>query len=160
MTVSQNTKLERELLILRQKWQATREKNITSSNRTIHNNQTGDIRSVDAFESELRKVRNSVGDMKKQRDELSLAVSQLTLDTQEPIDQERAHKNENAANSYLNKRIESNWTETDIDSMHKKNAKNISQHYVENDREPFYYQYQSNMDDLNASDDHWQGNEL
>lgn len=156
MTVSQNTRLERELLVLRQKWQATRDKNIAHANhQNTYGDRVGDPRTVDAFESELRKVKDSVGDMKRQREELGMAVSQLTLESQEPADQGKNTGTEHTTNVYM----ESNWAETDLDSMHKKNSKNLSHNFSDSESEPYYYYYQPNNDDMNAvqAGDQWQG---
>lgn len=138
--------------MLRQKWQASRDKSNASLNHMSYGNQINETRTVDAFESELRKVRDSVGDMKRQRDELSMAVSQITLDSQEPIDQGEMYHAELNANPFLSKRIETNWVETDIDSMQKKNAKNVLHHSAESDQDSYYY-----MEDMNSGDDHWHG---
>lgn len=164
-TVAGNTKLERELLVLRQKLQATRDKN---SGQLNYMSVMGNSRTADAFESELRKVRDSVGDTKRQREELSMAVSQLTLDSNEAHDRLRTLSNEHAYKLNANKRCDSDWTETDLDSTHKKNAKNLNgsissstsyEQTYRNENEPYYYQYQhqQNADDLNA-EEHWQGN--
>lgn len=78
-TVSGNSRLERELLVLRQKLQASR-----ASSKSLkgfhHASSTYDC-TTDAFDSELRKVQSLVGDMQRQRQELSFAVNQLTLNT-------------------------------------------------------------------------------
>lgn len=123
-------------------------------------------RTADAFESELRKVRDSVGDTKRQREELSMAVSQLTLDSNASHDRIRTSNNDISMKMNANKRIDSDWTETDLDSMHKKNSRNANGNLsgsttfdqtYRNENEPYYYQYQQNADDLN-SDEHWLGN--
>lgn len=139
-TVSGNTKLERELLILRQKLQASRDKN---SNQF---NYLGEARTANAFESELRKIRDTVGDIQRQREELSLAVNQLTLDSHPPPVRVRTSSQEPSG-----KRTD--WTETDLDSMHKKNGRNATASNVFDEPEPLYYQYQQSTDD-----DHWPNN--
>lgn len=119
-------------------------------------------RTADAFESELRKVRDSVGDTKRQREELSMAVSQLTLDSNATHDRLRTSSNDHSTKMNL----KSDWTETDLDLMQKKNSRNTNgnlansttyEQSYRHENEPYYYQYQQNADDLNA-DDHWQGN--
>lgn len=161
-----NTKLERELLVLRQKLQASREKN---SGHLSYMSVMGNSRTADAFESELRKVRDSVGDTKRQREELSMAVSQLTLmDSNSSHDRLRTSSNDHSYKLNANKRSESDWTETDLDSTHKKNSKNLNgtlsnstsyEQTYRNENEPYYYQYQHqpNAGDLNP-EEHWQGN--
>lgn len=163
-TVASNTKLERELLVLRQKLQATRDKN---AGNVSYMNAMSNSRTADAFESELRKVRDSVGDTKRQREELSMAVNQLTLDSNAA-----AHDRVRSSNTDISmkmgmsmsssKRSDSDWTETDIDSSHKKSSRNLGgsttfEQPYRNDNEPLYYQYQKNADD---SDEHsnWMGN--
>lgn len=165
-TVASNTKLERELLVLRQKLQATRDKNAGSmSYMSVMNNS----RTADAFESELRKVRDSVGDTKRQREELSMAVNQLTLDSNAA-----AHDRVRSSNTDISmkmgmsmsssKRSDSDWTETDIDSSHKRNSRNVNssgsttfEQPYRNESEPIYYQYQKNADDSDEQSN-WMGN--
>lgn len=152
------------MLVLRQKLQASRDKNAGHlSYMSVMGNSS---RTADAFETELRKVRDSVGDTKRQREELSMAVSQLTIDSNAAHDRLRTSCNDILSKLNTNKRPDSDWTETDLDSMHKKNSRNangslsgstaLDQTY-RNENEPYYYQYQQNADDLNA-DEHWLGN--
>lgn len=148
--VSQNSKLEKQLLVLRQKWQASRDKRNYSSNLSISNHHNDGLRIVDAFESELNKVRESVGDMKRQREELSMAVSQLTLDSQQPKCQEKVSENVHHQNVYPGQYIEANWTETDIDSAQKKNSKIIPHFFSGSDSEPYYQ-------DSNSIEEQWSG---
>lgn len=118
-------------------------------------------RTADQFESELRKVRDSVGDTKRQREELSMAVSQLTLDSNT---HDRLRTSSNDHSTKMN--LKSDWTETDLDLMQKKNSRNTNgnlansttyEQSYRSENEPYYYQYQQNADDLNA-EEHWQGN--
>lgn len=161
--MNSNTKLERELLVLRQKLQATREK---SAGHLNYMSVMGNSRTADAFETELRKVRDSVGDTKRQREELSMAVSQLTLDSNATHDRLRTSSNDHAYKLNATKRSESDWTETDLDSTHRKNSKNLNgslsnstsyEQTYRNENEPYYYQYQhqQNADD---QEEHWQSN--
>lgn len=147
ITVSQNSKLEKELLVLRQKWQASRDRNHSPFTQ---NHQNNGLKIVDAFESELKKVRESVGDMKRQREELSMAVSQLTLDSQQPKCQEVISKNVHHRNVFPGKYIEANWTETDIDSTQKINSKKRPPFFSGNDHEPYYQ-------DSNSTEEQWPG---
>lgn len=149
------------MLVLRQKLQASRDKNaVHASYMSVMSNS----RTADAFESELRKVRDSVGDTKRQREELSMAVNQLTLDSNAAHDRVRTSNNDISMKMSMSasKRSDSDWTETDLDSMHKKNSRNASgsttfEQQYRNENEPLYYQYQKNADDLNT-DEHWMGN--
>lgn len=150
VTVSQNSKLEKELLVLRQKWQTSRDKRNHSSYLSNQNHQNDGLRIVDAFESELKKVRESVGDMKRQREELSMAVSQLTLDSQQPKCKEKISKNVQHQNVYPGKYMEANWTETDIDSTQKINSKNIPHFFSGSNHEPYYQ-------DSNLNEEQWPG---
>lgn len=140
-TVSGNTKLERELLILRQKLQASRDKN------TNQFNYAGEARTANEFDLELRKIRDTVGDIQRQREELSMAVNQLTLDSN-PAQMPRIRT---VNQEVYSKR--SDWTETDLDSMQKKNSRNAGGSSVFDEQEPYYYQYQTTTDD-----DHWPNN--
>lgn len=93
-----------------------------------HASSTNDC-TTDAFDSELRKVQSLVGDMQRQRQELSFAVNQLTLNTNPFVEPTKPPSitlptqkpPTNTLPSYLNKRLHSNWTETDLDSMYSKN---------------------------------------
>lgn len=126
-TVSGNSRLERELLVLRQKLQASRGSG--KSSKMSHQATSSNDCTADAFDSELRKVQSLVGDMQRQRQELSFAVNQLTLNSNTFAESVKsssimlpAHKSTtNTLPSYLNKRLHSNWTETDLDSMYSKN---------------------------------------
>lgn len=112
--MSSNSRLERELLALRQKLQTSR--NV----HPLHASTTDCT--ADAFEKELRKAQNLVSDMQRQRDELSMAVSQLTLGSN-PFSEAAKITSKKASvhpSSGSNKRFQSNWTETDLDSMYSK----------------------------------------
>lgn len=150
-------------MVLRQKLQASRDK---SAGNLSYMSVMSNSRTADAFESELRKVRDSVGDTKRQREELSMAVSQLTLDSNASHERIRTSSNDISMKMKANNRVDSDWTETDLDSMHKKNSRNANGNLsgsttfdqtYRNENEPYYYQYQHNADDLN-SDEHWLGN--
>ena len=77
-TVASNARLEQELLVLRQKLQASRENR--GSQSALANAEYGNPNSgtTQVLESELRRVQQLVGDMQRQRQELSQAVRQLT----------------------------------------------------------------------------------
>lgn len=121
-TVSGNSKLEQELLMLRQKLQESRGLQRSNSHKTSEN-------STAALENELKRVQELVGDMQRQRQELSLAVRQLTMNSNSIYERLKPKENQSsstllsAATNLGNKRLHSNWTETDLDSM-------ISKDYV------------------------------
>lgn len=122
-TVSGNSKLEQELLMLRQKLQESRGVQRSNSHKT---NDT----STAAIENELKRVQELVGDMQRQRQELSMAVRQLTLNSNSIYERLKPKQNQSsssllsASSSLLsasanaaNKRLHSDWTETDLDNM-------------------------------------------
>ncbi|KAH8360121.1 hypothetical protein KR093_010867 [Drosophila rubida] len=118
-TVAGNARLEQELLTLRQKVQATRnnEASNTADAAQVNGNQTAAV-----LQSELERVQSLVGDMQRQRHELSSAVRQLTENSTR-LYQEIGNKELTAANGAvtsngsLKKRSNStSWTETDLDA--------------------------------------------
>lgn len=124
-TVSGNSKLEQELLMLRQKLQESRGLQRSNSHKSNEN-------STVALENELKRVQELVGDMQRQRQELSLAVRQLTLNSNSIYERLKPKQTQSPSSYDLdisvatnsgNKRLHSNWTETDLDSM-------ISKDYV------------------------------
>lgn len=115
-TVTGNSRLERELLVLRQKLQANRGEKLSNSRF----GSTDEFVS-DEFDHELRKVQDLVGDMQRQRQELSEAVNQLTLSTNPFAESVSSAEYKAAALNMPNKRPHTSWTETDIDSMYSKN---------------------------------------
>ncbi|XP_070507021.1 uncharacterized protein kmr isoform X12 [Chironomus tepperi] len=121
-TVASNARLEQELLVLRQKLQQSRDsKNFQSNlNHDSGNGQTA------ALETELRRVQQLVGDMQRQRQELSQAVRELT-DSSNTIYQEM---NRNVTG--IKKRTSStSWTETDLDSMdHSRTSDSLSESQI------------------------------
>lgn len=69
--MAENARLEQDLVVLRQKLQASR--------RYAGNVQTRDSTGTTAaLEKELRRVQQLVGDLQRQRQELSIQVRQLT----------------------------------------------------------------------------------
>lgn len=126
MTVAGNTRLEQELLILRQK--LTRGSQVKISD-TYASNTTA------MLESELKRVQNLVGDMQRQRQELSQAVKQLTENSTKLYQEignkdylRNAEPNSGSSSSggngsssgggSIKKRTNSGcWFETDLDSM-------------------------------------------
>ncbi|KAL1448101.1 hypothetical protein WDU94_001894 [Cyamophila willieti] len=71
-TVAANARLESELVILRQKLQWSR-REVSNGSSTASSGP-----SVAALEAELRRVQALVGDLQRQRQELSAQVKQLT----------------------------------------------------------------------------------
>lgn len=141
-TVAGNARLEQELLVLRQKLQFSKSASngggVSGTEGSYANNTTA------MLESELRRVQSLVGDMQRQRQELSSAVRQLTENSnrlyQEIGNKEQTMNSVAAAEcssgnmlngeklslagnslgngSNLHKRTSSGcWTETDLDSM-------------------------------------------
>ncbi|XP_039948121.1 uncharacterized protein LOC120766586 isoform X3 [Bactrocera tryoni] len=123
-TVAGNARLEQELIVLRQKLQASR------GARGSQGALTNGVGGTDSFasnttamlESELKRVQTLVGDMQRQRQELSSAVRQLTENSNR-LYQEIGNK-ENIANglpldiSQKKRTNSASWQETDLDSMH------------------------------------------
>ncbi|XP_037028448.1 probable serine/threonine-protein kinase DDB_G0272282 isoform X2 [Bradysia coprophila] len=116
-TVAGNAKLEKDLLVLRQKLQATKESRgsqsaLGSQEATDSIPYVGGATAM--LESELRRVQQLVGDMQRQRHDLSQAVRQLTENSNtlnqqiKPADHSSQSKKRNLSTS---------WTETDLDSM-------------------------------------------
>lgn len=67
----------------------------------------------------MRRVQTLVGDMQRQRQELSQAVRQLTENSNSLYQQIRPK-------DHLKKRLSSSWTETDLDSMSSINHHSLS----------------------------------
>ncbi|KAG5671662.1 hypothetical protein PVAND_001851 [Polypedilum vanderplanki] len=110
-TVASNARLEQELLVLRQKLQQSRDSKNFQAGLNNHENSSGGGQTA-VLETELRRVQQLVGDMQRQRQELSQAVRELT-DNSNTIYQEM---NRNVTG--IKKRTSSaSWTETDLDSM-------------------------------------------
>jgi len=116
-TVAGNARLEQELLLLRQKVQAVRGSTTNGMNGDgshINGDQTAAV-----LASELERVQSLVGDMQRQRHELSSAVRQLTENSTR-LYQEIGNKEMNgggSTNGSLKKRSNStSWTETDLDA--------------------------------------------
>jgi len=115
-TVAGNARLEQELLLLRQKVQATRGGAATNGLGGDSPHINGD---ASVLASELERVQSLVGDMQRQRHELSSAVRQLTENSTR-LYQEIGNKEMNgggSTNGSLKKRSNStSWTETDLDA--------------------------------------------
>ncbi|XP_049297638.1 uncharacterized protein LOC125771260 isoform X4 [Anopheles funestus] len=138
-TVSTNARLEQELLVLRQKLQATREHrsmhSVFDSGSTIDNQyMPGSVTAV--LESELKRAKLLVGDMQRQRQELGQAVRQLTsysandnngsqLMDHLPTDEQhmqlppehQQQRDQQSIGSKHKRSYSSSWVETDLDSL-------------------------------------------
>uniref|UniRef100_A0A6P4FJV0 Uncharacterized protein LOC108052280 isoform X3 n=1 Tax=Drosophila rhopaloa TaxID=1041015 RepID=A0A6P4FJV0_DRORH len=116
-TVAGNARLEQELLLLRQKVQATR--GATTNGMGGDGSHVNGDQTAAVLASELERVQSLVGDMQRQRHELSSAVRQLTENSTR-LYQEIGNKEMNgggSTNGSLKKRSNStSWTETDLDA--------------------------------------------
>lgn len=75
-TVAENARLEQELAMLRQKLQASRRGSL--QHPTLQRTSDQANATTAALEAELRRVQQLVGDLQRQRQELSVQVRQLT----------------------------------------------------------------------------------
>uniref|UniRef100_A0A8D9AHW7 Pleckstrin homology domain-containing family A member 7 n=1 Tax=Cacopsylla melanoneura TaxID=428564 RepID=A0A8D9AHW7_9HEMI len=110
-TVAANARLESELVILRQKLQWSR--------REVSNgSSTSSGPSVAALEAELRRVQALVGDLQRQRQELSAQVKQLTEKSNSLSQQIRPGPTGVAGAGPVGVKRKSlhGWLETDLDS--------------------------------------------
>lgn len=125
-----NARLEQELLVLRQKLQASRG---ARGSQSMMGSQGGAPDSIPyvggttaVLESELRRVQQLVGDMQRQRQELSQAVRQLTENSStlcaqiQPKDRNSSNIPASSSSSHIKKHRSNStsWTETDLDSMY------------------------------------------
>ncbi|XP_039294554.1 uncharacterized protein LOC111059440 isoform X2 [Nilaparvata lugens] len=108
-TVAENARLEQELVVLRQKVQTS---------RRIPDPATGPTTA--ALEAELRRVQTLVGDLQRQRHELSIQVRQLTDKSRSLSQQIRPGPTGVAgAGALMGKKrpLHTSWLETDLDSQ-------------------------------------------
>ncbi|XP_076231490.1 uncharacterized protein LOC143177465 [Calliopsis andreniformis] len=107
-TVAENARLEQDLVVLRQKLQASRRYagNITRDTSAT----TGPL------EAELRRVQQLVGDLQRQRKELSIQVRQLTEKSHSLVQQIRPQPSSAPQVHQPKKRTQNSWLETDLDS--------------------------------------------
>lgn len=108
-TVGANARLEAELVILRQKL----EWNQRSSQESLI-----DAPTVAALENELKRVQMLVGDLQRQRNDLSIQVRQLTEKSKNLCQQIRPSPTGIAGAGPVptKKRTANGWTETDLDT--------------------------------------------
>ncbi|XP_058789278.1 uncharacterized protein LOC131663141 isoform X10 [Phymastichus coffea] len=108
-TVAENARLEQDLVVLRQKLQASR--------RYAGNMQARDSTGTSAaLEKELRRVQQLVGDLQRQRQELSVQVRQLTEKSHSLVQQIKPQASSTPQVHQPKKRTPSSWLETDLDS--------------------------------------------
>ncbi|KAK2581105.1 hypothetical protein KPH14_007925 [Odynerus spinipes] len=107
-TVAENARLEQDLVVLRQKLQAS---------RRYAGNMTRDTSGTTApLETELRRVQQLVGDLQRQRKELSVQVQQLTEKSHSLVQQIRPQPSPAPPVHQSKKRTQNSWLETDLDS--------------------------------------------
>ncbi|XP_015116086.1 uncharacterized protein LOC107040490 isoform X2 [Diachasma alloeum] len=111
-TVAENARLEQDLVVLRQKLQASRR--YAGSMRRDTSGTTV------AVETELRRVQQLVGDLQRQRQELSVQVRQLTEKSHSLVQQIRPNQQQAVSPApqvyHPKKKAQSSWLETDLDS--------------------------------------------
>ncbi|XP_029045417.2 uncharacterized protein LOC114877236 isoform X4 [Osmia bicornis bicornis] len=107
-TVAENARLEQDLVVLRQKLQAS---------RRYAGNMTRDTSATTGpLEVELRRVQQLVGDLQRQRKELSVQVRQLTEKSHSLVQQIRPQPPSAPQVHQPKKRTQNSWLETDLDS--------------------------------------------
>ncbi|CAK9804408.1 Pleckstrin homology domain-containing family A member 7 [Anthophora plagiata] len=107
-TVAENARLEQDLVVLRQKLQAS---------RRYAGNMTRDTSATTGpLEAELRRVQQLVGDLQRQRKELSIQVRQLTEKSHSLVQQIRPQPSSVPQVHQPKKRTQNSWLETDLDS--------------------------------------------
>nr|XP_012140621.1 PREDICTED: uncharacterized protein LOC100876690 isoform X1 [Megachile rotundata] len=107
-TVAENARLEQDLVVLRQKLQAS---------RRYAGNMTRDTSATTGpLEVELRRVQQLVGDLQRQRKELSVQVRQLTEKSHSLVQQIRPQPSSAPQVHQPKKRTQNSWLETDLDS--------------------------------------------
>ncbi|XP_030746219.1 uncharacterized protein LOC115875028 isoform X3 [Sitophilus oryzae] len=116
-TVAGNARLEQELLVLKQKLQSSRHQRCSPqfSNAGESLPYLSDTSQV--LETDLEKVQKKIGDLQKQREELSLQVRQLTDKSTATHSHQNLHLHHHENQSGNKKRPTSFWRETDLDSM-------------------------------------------
>ncbi|RZB39923.1 uncharacterized protein BDFB_000431, partial [Asbolus verrucosus] len=120
-TVAGNARLEQELLILKQKLQISRQQRSSPQFSNAGDSLPCAMGTSAMLESDLQRVQQKVGDLQKQRQELSMQVRQLT-DRSNNLQQQIKHSpsssvaqnNQSLGNK---KKMNSLWRETDLDTM-------------------------------------------
>nr|CAD7590304.1 unnamed protein product [Timema genevievae] len=163
-TVAENARLEQELVVLRQKWQASRRGSGQSRSMPMASDSGSPSNGTTAaLEAELRRVQQLVGDLQRQRQELSMQVRQLTEKSHSLVQQMRPGPTGVAGAGPIpgRKRHHSTWLETDLDSLvtldHGLNSPASPQHQVSSptpSRSPLYVNADTNKRiDTNSYDD-------
>ncbi|XP_044257653.1 uncharacterized protein LOC123006857 isoform X4 [Tribolium madens] len=115
-TVAGNARLEQELLILKQKLQISRQQRSSPQFSNAGDSLPCAMGTSAMLESDLQRVQQKVGDLQKQRQELSLQVRQLT-DRSNSLQQQIKHSPAVTQNEGNKKKVNSFWRETDLDTM-------------------------------------------
>ncbi|XP_026474442.1 uncharacterized protein LOC113378132 isoform X3 [Ctenocephalides felis] len=130
-TLSANSRAEDELRVMTHRFQESKTNNgsqqqllfmgnMNSNTNGTSNNQTDSVPyaggATALLESELRRVQEVVGDIQRQRQELSLAVRELT-DRSQYVDRDVLPKQTLTSNASIKKRPQATWLETDLDLM-------------------------------------------
>lgn len=106
--MAENARLEQDLVVLRQKLQASR--------RYAGNVSRDTSATTGPLEAELRRVQQLVGDLQRQRKELSIQVRQLTEKSHNLVQQIRPQPTSAPQVHQPKKRTQNSWLETDLDS--------------------------------------------
>nr|XP_023015064.1 uncharacterized protein LOC111504637 isoform X2 [Leptinotarsa decemlineata] len=116
-TVAGNARLEQELLVLKQKLQTSRQQRSSQQYSNPGDSLTCAMGNSAMLESDLQRVQKKIGDLQKQRQELSIQVRQLT-DRSSNVPQQKSSPSSAVQNSPCNKKkISTLWRETDLDTM-------------------------------------------
>ncbi|PNF20975.1 hypothetical protein B7P43_G09509 [Cryptotermes secundus] len=117
-TVAENARLEQELVVLRQKLQASRRGSQQRPAVSLIPDSVSTSTTA-ALEAELRRVQQLVGDLQRQRQELSIQVRHLTEKSHSLVQQIRPGPTGVAGAGPIpgRKRHHSTWLETDLDSL-------------------------------------------
>ncbi|GFG38455.1 hypothetical protein Cfor_11205, partial [Coptotermes formosanus] len=118
-TVAENARLEQDLVVLRQKLQASRRGSEPHRQRSAVALVPDSVSAgtTAALEAELRRVQQLVGDLQRQRQELSIQVRHLTEKSHSLVQQIRPGPTGVAGPIPGRKRHHSTWLETDLDSL-------------------------------------------
>lgn len=121
-TVAGNARLEQELLVLRQKLQMSNQMRNSPQFSSAGDSLPCAASSSALLESELHRVQQLVGDLQRQRQELSLQVRQLTdrshsLSEQVYTPSVSPVQSLYSINGNNKKRNQTCWRETDLDTM-------------------------------------------
>lgn len=96
-TVAENARLEQDLVVLRQKLQASR--------RYAGNVSRDTSATTGPLEAELRRVQQLVGDLQRQRKELSIQVRQLTEKSHNLVQQIRPQPTSGEPNAWASRAL-------------------------------------------------------